>query len=166
MSKWLGMSYFALATYVRRQYPRAIDSWMQSPLRQDKRICLDLKQTNKPLSVHKAFLWLLHFQRKWSHMKPPNILSDYLAIFSQHVAMLRKRCSLVESTIHYSPNGRLIAATIFTAILWAQWAVISGGSTRRIVFCDLKPSEYLSHCVSLLHFTTKFHSFPTWQKLM
>ena len=88
-------------------------------------------------------------------MKPPNILSDYLAIFSQHVAMLRRRCSLVESTIHYSLNGRLIAATIFTTILRVQWAVISGGSMRRIVFCNLNPSEYLCHCVRLLHFTEK-----------
>ena len=53
------MSCSALATYVRRQYPRAIDSWMQSPLRQDKKICLDLKkankETNKPLSVLQSF---------------------------------------------------------------------------------------------------------------
>lgn len=54
-------------------------------------------------------------------------LRDYLAIISQHLDILRKVCSYVQSEIHYSLNGRIIAATIVTAALQTQWAVISAG---------------------------------------
>lgn len=140
-----------------------------------KGICLNLKKIKLHTKSYMLYLYQSYkpshdfyrqSQRKWSNRKTSSTLSDYLAISPQHLAVLKMFCLFVSSKIHCSLNGRLIAETIFTATLQAQWAVISAGSMHSIVFCYLNPSEYLSLCVSPLHFTTKFQAFPTWLKLV